>query len=165
MKNDLEKYRFLKSRNLKYLELDTFILCNPNAMSYQNMINYPQAYYLKYFLSKQMNVLVWNYRAYGRTDGTPDPDHLQYEIEQVFHFLKYRIGVKGKIGIYGRSLGCVAACRLTPYVDMIIADRGFSNLHVIASKKFHGKIADLLFQFITQGWQVNNSFNFLLSSI
>jgi hypothetical protein len=71
----------LKSRNPKYLELDTFILCNPNAMSYQNMINYPQAYYLKYFLSKQMNVLVWNYRAYGRTDGTPDPDHLQYEIE------------------------------------------------------------------------------------
>lgn len=132
MQNDIEKEKFLKNKKRKYLELDTFILCNPNAMSYQNMINYPQAYYLKYFLNKQMNVLVWNYRGYGRTGSSPDPDSLQFEIEQVFHFLRYRIGVKGKIGVYGRSIGCVAACRLTPYVDMIIADRGFSNLHVIA---------------------------------
>ena len=36
----------------KYLEYDTFILCNPNAMAYQHMINYPHAYYLKYFLNK-----------------------------------------------------------------------------------------------------------------
>jgi hypothetical protein len=28
-----------------------------------------------------MNVLVWNYRGYGRTKGSPDPDCLQYEIE------------------------------------------------------------------------------------
>ena len=69
--------------------------------------------------------------------------------------------MKGKIGVYGRSIGCVAACRLTPYVDMIIADRGFSDLHTLADIKFYGKIADFLFQFITYGWQVNNSFNFL----
>ena len=81
MQNDIEKEKLLKNKNRKYLELDTFILCNPNAMSYQNMINYPQAYYLKYFLNKQMNVLVWNYRGYGRTGSSPDPDSLQFEIE------------------------------------------------------------------------------------
>ena len=53
--------------------------------------------------------------------------------------------MRGKIGVYGRSIGCVAACRLTPYVDMLIADRGFSDLHTLADKKFYGKIADLLF--------------------
>ena len=36
----------------KYLEHDTMILCNPNAMAYQNMINYPHAYYLKFFRNK-----------------------------------------------------------------------------------------------------------------
>jgi hypothetical protein len=56
--------------SLSYLNHDTFILCNPNAMSYQNMINYPHAYYLKYFLGKQINCLIWNYRGYGRTKGT-----------------------------------------------------------------------------------------------
>lgn len=77
------------------------------------------------------------------------------------HFLKYRIGVKGKIGIYGRSVGCTAACKVSPNVDMIIADRGFSDLHILAEKKFFGKTADLLFYFFTYGWQVNNSFNYL----
>lgn len=81
MQNDIEKDIYENNKNRKYLDLDTFILCNPNAMSYQNMINYPQAYYLKYFLNKQMNVLVWNYRGYGRTKGSPDPDNLQNEIE------------------------------------------------------------------------------------
>ena len=40
------------ARDPKYLDYDTFILCNPNAMSYQHMINYPHAYYLKFFLNK-----------------------------------------------------------------------------------------------------------------
>jgi len=111
-----------------YLDLDTIMICNPNAMSYQHMINFPHAYYLKYFLNKNMNVLVWNYRGYGRTKGQPEPELLFYEAEQVLHFLKTRIGVRGKIGIYGRSIGCTAACKLTPYADMIIADRGFDNL-------------------------------------
>lgn len=35
-----------------YLEKDTIMICNPNAMSYQHMINYPHAYYLKFFLNK-----------------------------------------------------------------------------------------------------------------
>ena len=65
----------------RYIDLDTIIICNPNAMSYQHMINYPHAYYLKYFLSKNMNVLVWNYRGYGRTAGTPEPQHLYYDAE------------------------------------------------------------------------------------
>jgi hypothetical protein len=65
----------------RYLDMDTFILCNPNAMSYQQMINYPHAYYLKYFLNKQMNVLVWNYRGYGRTKGSPNPDNLCRDAE------------------------------------------------------------------------------------
>jgi hypothetical protein len=32
-----------------FKEKTTFILCNPNAMFYQHMINYPHAYYLRFF--------------------------------------------------------------------------------------------------------------------
>ena len=63
------------------MDYDTFVLCNPNAMSYQHMINYPHAYYLKYFLNKQINVFVWNYRGYGRTKGEPDPKLFKYDGE------------------------------------------------------------------------------------
>lgn len=33
-----------------YKQRDTFILCNPNAMFYQHMINFPHAFYLRWFL-------------------------------------------------------------------------------------------------------------------
>lgn len=48
-----------------YKQRDTFILCNPNAMFYQHMINFPHAFYLRWFLQKGVNVMVWNYRGYG----------------------------------------------------------------------------------------------------
>lgn len=65
------------NQEAKYLDYDTIILCNPNAMSYQHMINYPHAYYLKWFLNKQINCLVWNYRGYGRTRGDPKPQQFE----------------------------------------------------------------------------------------
>jgi hypothetical protein len=55
----------------------------------------------------------------------------------VLDFLKNKIGVKGKIGVYGRSLGCIPATALQNQVDMVIADRGFSDLWTLAEKKFH----------------------------
>jgi len=72
--------------NAAYKERDTFILCNPNAMFYQHMINFPHAFYLRWFLQKGVNVLVWNYRGYGLTKArrcihkfknTPSPDAIK----------------------------------------------------------------------------------------
>lgn len=72
--DDMEKNQLTPRIDMElqpeYLEFDTVIMCNPNAMTYQSMINFPHAYYLKYFLNKQINCLVWNYRGYGRTRGT-----------------------------------------------------------------------------------------------
>ncbi len=51
----------------EYKDRNTFIICNPNAMFYQHMINFPHAFYLRFFLQKGFNVLVWNYRGYGLT--------------------------------------------------------------------------------------------------
>lgn len=75
--------------------------------------------------------------------------------------MKKRIGVKGKVGVYGRSIGCTAACRLTPYCELIVADRGFDNLVDLADYKFFGAIAKNLWLYMTGGWQVNNAFNYL----
>ena len=130
-------------------------------MAYQHMINYPHAYYLKYFLNKQINVVVWNYRGYGRTKGDPSPEACQRDAEQIIHFVKKKLGMRGKIGVYGRSVGCTAACFLQDRVDMIIADRGFCDLYTLAEKKFFGDMARMFFKFGSQGWQANNSYNYL----
>ena len=75
--------------------------------------------------------------------------------------MKLRIGVKGKIGIYGRSLGCIAATHLQNQVDMIIADRGFCDLWTLAEKKFYGPTAAQLLKQFSFGWQVQNGYNYL----
>ena len=81
--------------------------------------------------------MVWNYRGYGRTKGTncfterfnyPSPKHICEDSEAVLNYLRETVGVKGKIGVYGRSLGGIAATHLSKYVDMIICDRTFGNL-------------------------------------
>lgn len=43
----------------------TVILCNPNALSYEQMVNYPHNFWLKYFMNHGSNVVIWNYRGYG----------------------------------------------------------------------------------------------------
>jgi hypothetical protein len=81
-------------------------------MFYQFMVNQPHAYYLRYFLNKNINVMVWNYRGYGLSKGNPDPVNIREDAETIIHYLRNIIGVKGKMGVYGRSLGGVATSHL-----------------------------------------------------
>jgi len=78
-----------------YKRQPTFILCNPNAMFYQHMINYPHAFYLRFFLQKSINVLIWNYRGYGRSHverwfsgNYPSPANIREDADCVLDYLK-----------------------------------------------------------------------------
>ncbi len=111
----------IDKNNLKadreFKKLPTFILCNPNAMFYQNMINYPHAYYLRFFLTKNINVVCWNYRGYARSKGPtcrkmPSPDNIRDDSENVLRYCRNELGLKGKVGVYGRSLGGIASSHL-----------------------------------------------------
>ena len=48
-----------------YLTKPTFIMCAPNALMYQQMVTTPNAYWLNFFLKREINVMCWNYRGYG----------------------------------------------------------------------------------------------------
>jgi len=48
---------------------------------------------------------------------------------------------------------------------MIIADRGFCDLYTLAEKKFYGSLARIFFKYGSQGWQANNSFNYLQKGV
>ncbi len=51
----------------EYLQKPTFIMCNPNALIYQQMVTSPNAYWLSFFLKRGINVMCWNYRSYGQS--------------------------------------------------------------------------------------------------
>ena len=54
--------------NKKYLNKSTIIMCNPNALIYQWMVTSANAYWLDFFLRRDCNVLIWNYRGYGESE-------------------------------------------------------------------------------------------------
>jgi hypothetical protein len=85
----------------------------------------------------------------------------------VLHFLLTQIKVKGKIGVYGRSLGGVAANHLAstyPHIiSLLVADRTFGNLKEVAINRLSGSKAFLeaLYVMATMKWEAFNDMNFL----
>ena len=75
------------------------------------------------------------------------------------------MGIRGKIGVYGRSLGGIATAHLAEYVDMVIIDRSFGNLYDVAYHKFYGWFAAMMFKIGSLGWRTQNDINMLTRGI
>ncbi len=116
------------------------------------MVHVSHTYYIKMFLEKDINVFTWNYRAYGRSKGKPSPENLKKDVLEVYRYMREHLKLKGKIGIYGRSLGGIPSSFLSNKVDMAIIDRSFCNLAAMAKWKYRGKFADYLFKIGSCGW-------------
>jgi len=54
------------------------------------------------------------------------------DIKTIVSHVKNVIGIKGKIGVYGRSLGGIATSAICDHVQMVIIDRSFANLEIVA---------------------------------
>ena len=65
--------------------------------------------------------------------------------------MRNKLGLRGKIGIYGRSLGGIATSHLAKYVDMVIVDRSFSNFEEVIDSKFMGQSGVCLYKLSTCG--------------
>jgi len=66
------------------------------------------------------------------------------------------MGLKGKFGVYGRSMGGIATSYLSSMVDMVILDRTFSNLEDVINSKFHGVSAEMIYNIAAFGWDSSN---------
>ena len=95
-----------------YLEYPTIIFFMQNAQCYQQQVHSPNTFWLKFFITNKINVMAWNYRNYGRSEGMPDPYTNQHDGEAVLKFVIKKLGLKGKIGCFGRSIGGTVATHL-----------------------------------------------------
>lgn len=148
----------------EYISKPTMIICNPNALFYHHMVNFPNAFWLNFFLKKGINVMAWNYRGYGATEGIPSPYNIKTDGEAILNYLLKTLRVQGKIGIYGRSLGGVVATHIAgnfpDLISLVFADRTFGNLKAISKRKFYSEASSSLFNFITMKWETNNDINY-----
>lgn len=104
------------------------------------MITSANAYWLDFFLRRECNVLIWNYRGYGESEQSilsPNltPNQQKIDVERVMQFLVNRLRVRGPIGVYGRSIGGISACHLSlKFPDLIkvfVGDRTMGNFETI----------------------------------
>mmetsp|Transcript_18098 Transcript_18098/g.30899 ORF Transcript_18098/g.30899 Transcript_18098/m.30899 type:complete len:412 (+) Transcript_18098:1124-2359(+) len=128
----------------KYLNKSTIIMCNPNALIYQGMVTSASAYWLDFFLRRDANVFVWNYRGYGESQQSMfspnyDPNQQKVDAERVLQFLINMLNVRGQVGVYGRSIGGIAASYLVQkfpkIVKVFIGDRTMGNFDSIVSNR------------------------------
>lgn len=129
----------------KYLKYPTIIFFNPNAQIYQSHVQHSNSFWLRYFLSKNINVFSWNYRAYGRSTGNPNPYNTYHDAERVLKFLIEDLAIQGKIGCFGRSIGGTIATHLAnsypEHIEFLFIDRSLGSLDVMSESNFLGSFS------------------------
>ena len=96
----------------------------------------------------------------------PDPYTCYHDAESILKFLINTIGVRGRIGCFGRSIGGTIAThmanRYPQHIDFLFVDRSLGNLESVSSSIISGTQNANLFKCFTYGgWNVRSDINFL----
>lgn len=79
-----------------------------------------------------------------------------------------KLKLQGKIGIYGRSIGGIAATHLAnkykDIVELLVIDRSLNELEGVAESKLRGSATATMFKQFANGWACNNSANYLAAN-
>ncbi|OMJ94397.1 hypothetical protein SteCoe_2449 [Stentor coeruleus] len=129
------------------------VFCNPNAAYYE--FAYFQTDWIELYVSAGVNLVMWNYRGYGRSAGKPNLKLMKIDGENLIDYLRNQKKCKF-IGVHGESLGGTIASHLgtASKLDFLFADRTFASLSNTAKYKY-GKLAAFVFRIV--GPQDSNS--------
>ena len=122
------------------------IFCGPNATYYE--YQYFQTDWIEMYVGAGVNLVMWNYRGYGRSGGSPNLGRVKKDGEALVRHLRGGRAARCRVlGVHGESLGGSIACHLARHaeVDFLFADRTFTSLGNVARYNF-GKIAQLAFK-------------------
>lgn len=104
------------------------------------------------FLPQQgLNVLLFDYRGYGRSDGTANLEGLLMDVEAGLEQFIRHDGT-GNLVVFGQSLGAalailvVANSPLRDEIEIVVADSGFTSFRDLAREKFSSHWLTWLFQ-------------------
>ena len=89
------------------------------------------------------------------------------DAESVVHAAVVRLRLAGKIGVYGRSIGGIAATHLAAkfpdLIELLIVDRSLSELTGLVEERFGGYLPTRQFQKYASGWHCDIAPNFCRS--
>ncbi|KAK3088355.1 hypothetical protein FSP39_018080 [Pinctada imbricata] len=101
------------------------------------------------------NVLLVEYRGYGKSEGSPSESGLYLDAEAAMEFVLQRNDInKNKLLVFGRSLGGAVAIwlasqsRYTQHISVLIIENTFTSLPDIAKKIFDFYVLNLVPEFL-----------------
>ena len=121
-------------------EKTAVVYCCPNGGYFEYI--YYQTDWIEFYLQQNIPIFLWNYRGYGKSKGKPSMKNLSNDGKRL---VQYARDVKDfqKIILHGESLGGAIATNIAACtkVDLLIADRTFSNVFEVFASYAGGFIA------------------------
>ena len=139
------------------------IVCGPNLTPFENLINSWDIDNL--YLLNDIDILFWNYRGYGFSEGSADFNNIQNDILEIYDYINTNYQYN-KISVHGLSIGGVAACHLASKrnINLIIADRTFGSVQdILKSFPFGYKVLYYFAKILCFSF-VDNTNNFMTSN-
>ena len=103
------------------------LICNPNAGYFE--FTYFQSEWIEFYLSREIDVFLWNYRGFGKSTGRPSIPNIIEDGKLIVNYLRNDMKVT-VLGMHGESLGGCVAIHLANSCecDFLFADRTFGYL-------------------------------------
>ena len=155
----------MKKKSSSRLNRKIVVVCNPNAGLYECYHDPEQSSKIKYFLhTRGFDVFVWNYRGYGRSEGTPSPQNNNKDGLAVLNHLVSKFpGETIEFCVSAESIGglvgCFVASERPDLVKVLIADRTFGSLSATAHYILAPWAGRVLSKIL--GWDGNNTQSYL----
>ena len=144
-KNKLE-YIIIKNTNNKETK-KLMIICGPNGSPYQL---FSRNSLFKCYLDKNIDILCWNYRGYGFSEGTPSYEKLRTDVLELFDEIKSS-GKYENFAVHGISIGGIPCCHLArnrKEIELMVCDRNFGKLDNILQSYNHGKFLYVIYKLL-----------------
>ena len=144
----------------KTINKNLVIICGPNLTPFESFINSWNLDSL--YLSNNTDILFWNYRGYGFSEGSANFTNACQDILTIYDYITQNFKYN-KIAVHGLSIGGISSCHLAANrpIDLLIADRTFGSVQgFLDSFSYGNKILYYLAKILLIPF-VNNTNNFM----
>lgn len=128
----------------------TLLFCHGNAGNISHRIEI-----IKIFNRLNLNVFIFDYRGYGKSQGSPSEKGLYQDAQAAYKYLLTRKDIdKDAIVVYGKSIGANVAVNLSSEVKAacLISESGFTSAYDMARR---------LFPYLPVKWMITVKYNAL----
>lgn len=132
----------------------TFVIYSlPNAGIYE-LMTMSDSQVIDTYHKNGMYMLLWNYRGYGQSVGSPGMENLISDANNLVKLAKEGFGA-GKLVAYGRSIGGHPTKSLANKADLLIIDRSFSSISFVPRIIFNQRWVQFAYDLFIDNYRTN----------